>query len=628
MRNNKFYLSIITIFILFIFGCSSINSTKVQGELSSAPTPRAASAIIISPINKHKSSMEANEKTLINEKIKLIKEKKFIDFEKEIKLLLADLNKNSVIIDYIYSSLASAPYILPYLNEWCENNPDSYIAFTARGYFYVNYAWETRGDQAGNNINAKDWDLNCERLKLAKSDLEKAYDLNPNDPHASGELILVARDLNLKLEDMEKYFQNAIKSDPFNIHAHEKKLSYISPKWRGKSYKQLFEFVLETNKKIPGENILSLKLLILAQNQMLDLAAIDKTIYDNTYLQQSEIWDELKKIYEKWIKTYPKNMNIYLHYMNLATLSHKYNIALKQFEIVKNNFNSDAILFEEYLVNKNCFAAKNYGYILYKQSKYNDAIDYLEKISNIVKDNPSIYKILSYSYAKSGKEQKAIEYAKKILIVNTGDRIERSTYQECGTLLYELKKYKEAIDCFTEAITEYKDDYYSYEYLAFSYNKVGDKNNTILYAKKILAVRKDGNRINKRSYQECGYTLYKLKKYNEAIECLEEAVDEYKDDAYSYKLLAFCFDEIGNYEKTVEYAEKSIAANYYQPELRIWIKKKQGNFLSNNGQYREAIDWFGEMIKNNEEEEYAYKAIAECFKKMNNKNVNIKTKYK
>ena len=84
------------------------------------------------------------------------------------------------------------PALLPQLNAWCENFPNSSHPFATRGLFYLGHAWHARGTGWGYTVTDEGARLFHARLLFAKADLEKAHLLNPDDPYAPTGLITVA----------------------------------------------------------------------------------------------------------------------------------------------------------------------------------------------------------------------------------------------------------------------------------------------------------------------------------------------------------------------------------------------------------------------------------------------------
>ncbi|MBI4651372.1 tetratricopeptide repeat protein [Candidatus Desantisbacteria bacterium] len=505
--------------------------------------------------------------------------KQYIEFESLINELLKD-KRNSEFIDSIYSNIASNNNILQNLNEWCESRPASPIAHTARGYFYIIYAWEEVDKDYGNNNNPEDAiTFFTIRLNAAKTDLEKAGILDPADPHAATYLITVAKGLNLDTNYMETQFQHAIKADPYNLASHINKLNYFARKWYG-SHDKMIEFALETLNKSPDDNDLGLTIITMAQREMVDAMNLK-----NQYLQKPEVWKKVNNKYMTFIKNNPENLEIHVFYAEFAMLAQKYDIALKEFELIKNKFYPS--MDDDLLAAANYRAYRNFAYSLYGIEKYWEAIEHLKRMLKISKSDSNTYKLLAYSYNKTGDEKNVIKYAKAIINL---DYKGVGRYHESGYLLYELKKYKEAAEVFQDTIKYYGDDAYSYQYLAFCYSELNMYQECIDYAKKYLEINPDSDFFKKWIHKKQLYYLFQTKKYVEAMALANEMIKNKENEAYAYRIIAYCYDSQENYKKAADYAEKAMAISPDYKILKKWIRKRRIYYLFENHYCKETIE--------------------------------------
>ncbi len=563
---NKFYkifFSGYLIIILFLYGCSKIHTDNKKSIFSS------------------RLELEKNKKNqLTKDKQKLIEyffNKQYTELESKINELSQN-NENAGFIDSIYSSIISGNNVLQNLNEWCAVMPNSYIVYTARGCFYINYAWEIVDRDYGQN-NPEDAILIFnERLNLAKADLEKAYELNPNISHAAAYLITVARGLNLDENYMEMQFQRAVKADTYNNAAHINKLNYYARKWYG-SHEAMIKFTIETLDRLPDDNDLGLNILTIAQGEL-----VESMDLKNKYLQKAGVFIKIDNKYKAYIKINPEKPEILFLYAEFAMLSQKYDIALKEFEQARNKLYSS--LDDDLLVSANYRAYKIYAYSLFGMEKYKEAIEPLKKLLKIAKKDPNIFKLIAHSYNKLNDEQNSIKYAKELL--NIGDAgIKR--YRDYGYLLYELKKYKEAVDVFLEAIKYYGDDAYSYQYLAFCYSELKMYNECIEYAKKYLEINPDSSFFKKWIRGKQLYYLYSSKKYADATALANEMIKDRENVDYAYRIIAYCYDNQENYKKAADYAEKALEINPDYKILKKWIRKRRIYYLYENSYCKEAM---------------------------------------
>lgn len=237
---------------------------------------------------------------------KLFREQQFQEFEKRITSLLKDKQKHELELHRSYAEIGNlgeskdAEPIILLLNNWCNKSPHSHIPFTAMGAFYIGYAWNARGGGWANTVTKEGWKLFYERLNLSKHDLEKAYQLNPQDPNAAGFMLIVGRGLGFTRSDMEKWFKRALTADPNNFFAYKQKLEYLKPKWHG-SEEEVTKFFTECSLDSPAV--------------FLRIDAYEDT-FNKVWWENKRNNRDLRNIYydSKALENIYKQMKIYLKY--------------------------------------------------------------------------------------------------------------------------------------------------------------------------------------------------------------------------------------------------------------------------------------------------------------------------
>jgi hypothetical protein len=96
-----------------------------------------------------------------------------------------------------------------------------------KGTFYVNYAWQARGDGPGATITPKGSGDFADRLKIAGELLTRASDLDPDFPDPATEMLSVVMGEGGDRDTMEKWFKRAIAIDPDNRTACESYCTWI-----------------------------------------------------------------------------------------------------------------------------------------------------------------------------------------------------------------------------------------------------------------------------------------------------------------------------------------------------------------------------------------------------------------
>lgn len=99
--------------------------------------------------------------------------------------------------------------------------------------------------------------------------------------------------------------------------------------------------------------------------------------------------------------------------------------------------------------------------------------------------------------------------------------------------------------------------------------------NKLEYFKQLLERAPD----NPMVHYSLGQEYYKVRDYENAIRHLEEYLRIYEDEGAAYRVLAKCYEEMGNFQRAIEILEEGIekALKFNHPsmaeEYRQWIEE-------------------------------------------------------
>jgi tetratricopeptide (TPR) repeat protein len=290
------------------------------------------------------------------------------------------------------------------LDEWCSIHSNSHIPWLVRGSFYISYAWLIRGTGSAKTVKKKAWPKFRENLRLAKNDLERSWELNPNDPNSSSLLMEVAIGLKSRKEKFEQYFQNGLSACPWHFKLHLEKLRYLKPKWYG-STKEMFSFAeqcLALSEQYPYLGLVMVEALYEAHY------FISK---DENFLGRDDVWPKVEKIYTVFFDKFPNDIRRRFYYAYHAQIAKKYDVAFEQFEIIGDRWleNTCWDSIKYYNNGRSLAYIKKGNYFLLKKRLYEISIDYFEKA---VKCNPNdhAYYRLGQAYMYSGLTTQNLAY--------------------------------------------------------------------------------------------------------------------------------------------------------------------------------------------------------------------------
>ncbi len=199
-----------------------------------------------------------------------------------------------------------------------------------------------------------------------------------------------------------------------------------------------------------------------------------------------------------------------------------------------------------------------------------------------------------------------------------------------GQALRKMRKYEDAIKEYEIAIKEKEDYFPAYFYMASSYFALKNYEKAKEYFDKTLklnnspkvkrAVSKNLKICNEKlafPYLVKGNTNAQQGNYKKAIENFNKVLEFYNSDA-AYLGLANAYNELGDYQKTLEYASKAIAHRKTIPEGSPYFFI--GMAYKNMGQKEQAIQNFKTCLKDKSKANKGFRKRAKFeLKQLNNK---------
>lgn len=214
--------------------------------------------------------------------------------------------------------------------------PQSSLYFTVHGSFMITYAWDARGGGPADSVTEPNAKLFSERLTEAEAAFENAWKLDQKNALAPTKMITVAMGLGRSRARMETWYERAMQAEPDNYTACHYKLLYLEPKWRG-SDKEMIDFGRQCLKagnwkmRIPF-------ILIRAHETLSRYPRGDRkdpaTQTDRGYFKNGAAWDDIRDVYEGYLKHFPESHGDRSYYALLACWSGKWAEAHRQFDIL------------------------------------------------------------------------------------------------------------------------------------------------------------------------------------------------------------------------------------------------------------------------------------------------------
>ena len=222
--------------------------------------------------------------------------------------------------------------------------------------------------------------------------------------------------------------------------------------------------------------------------------------------------------------------------------------------------------------------------VYYEQEKYDLADkDYQKMISLKAGDVMGYMGIGRNANAQKryGDAIKQFDYVVKL------DQNYSSAYSFRAESYIGLKKYNEAIDDVITALGIDKDRKAFYEL-----QELADSAFEQTVAK--LKVQKIKEPNEQSWAYDLGVVYERAAKYNKAIAYYKESLEK-ESNIITASLISSCYDDLGDYDKALEYCDQAIALDSVKSDYLY----QKANILDNAGRSKEAIRVMGEYIANN-----------------------------
>ena len=238
-----------------------------------------------------------------------------------------------------------------------------------------------------------------------------------------------------------------------------------------------------------------------------------------------------------------------------------------------------------------------FGYCLVELKQFDEAAKYFLKAKNQGREDAWIYAQLGWSYRNAEKYKEALEAYLKAQ--QLGDKV-AWTNAEIGMCYKELGNYDEALKYYLIIINsgELDNDIYKKTWVLLEMGNIYKNTNKFEEAVECFRIAEKIVVGDYQFYLDHAYCLIFMNHYTEAIAKIEKAL-ELHEDIYPISQLAFCYRNLGEYEKSLRYYLKAESLGRED----AWINLEIGLC------YKELLDFeksLAHYLKAYEDEIYKY----------------------
>ena len=340
-------------------------------------------------------------------------------------------------------------------------------------------------------------------------------------------------------------------------------------------------------------------------------------------LLEKQQYAAAKDLYQKLLKTQPKNTQLHQKLATVCELMREHNVAL--------DYLDQAIQISEY--DAQLYYARSK--ILRTINELQRAIQDAQKAINLSPENADNYLLLANLYQDTQQHQKA-KKTYDIAIDLDNNCVE--AFKGKGLSIMAEGTYTYAIGCFSEAIRISPQDPDLYNLRGEAHSKCSfydqalhDFNTAIKYAPQNKLyynnrgicyghMRKDSKALHDFSqaieidnnyadaYNNRGLIYLNLQKNEKAIKDFEKAI-EHKPEAISYNNCSIAYSRLGNYAQAINYSLKAIELN--ASDYNAY--KNLGMYYANLGNWQSSVTYLSQAININNIDANLYLARAKAW---------------
>ena len=238
-----------------------------------------------------------------------------------------------------------------------------------------------------------------------------------------------------------------------------------------------------------------------------------------------------------------------------------------------------------------------FGYCLVELKQFDEAAKYFLKAKNQGREDAWIYSQLGWAYRNAEKYKEALEAYLKAQ--QLGDKVAWKN-AEIGMCYKELGNYDEALKYYLIIINsgELDNDIYKKTWVLLEMGNIYKNTNKFEEAVECFRIVEKIVVGDYQFYLDHAYCLIFMNHYTEAIAKIEKAL-ELHEDIYPISQLAFCYRNLGEYEKSLRYYLKAESLGRED----AWINLEIGLC------YKELLDFeksLAHYLKAYEDEIYKY----------------------
>lgn len=201
-----------------------------------------------------------------------------------------------------------------------------------RGIFWESYGWESRTTAFAQNVPPEGAARFVEYLEIGRKALEEAWVIRPGDARTANYLLSIEKGIGGDRANMERWFDRTMKADGDKYSACLTKLDWLDPKWYGTA-----DEMLASGRACRATNNWFAGITLLVGDAHLRYIGRLEPAKRTAHMKSPEAWDDIKSVYDEYLKHHPENHTARSKYAVLCYLGAHFAEAHVQFQALGDN---------------------------------------------------------------------------------------------------------------------------------------------------------------------------------------------------------------------------------------------------------------------------------------------------
>lgn len=178
-----------------------------------------------------------------------------------------------------------------WLDDWLAGSPDNADATCLKAWVLIGQAWAVRSGKRAKYVSDEQFEEFFRLLEKATTAIQRAQELDPDDPEPWAAALCHARGLQAPREVFDVYLREFAEIDPHHFGCHAQALQFVCDKWYG-SREEMYEYAVGAASAAPADaQVQTLPLVAMVEHVAEGVATLDlRQEFIGHWLDRAKAW--------------------------------------------------------------------------------------------------------------------------------------------------------------------------------------------------------------------------------------------------------------------------------------------------------------------------------------------------